>query len=68
MTKAPCYNGGKGCPRRETGCHGKCAEWMEWIKIHAEEKAAIDAERMNRNHLNGMVVEAVTRLRRRRRK
>lgn len=68
MTEAPCYNGGEGCPEREAGCHGKCPRWREWVKIHAAEKAAIDAERMNRNHLNGMVVDAVTRLRRRRRK
>lgn len=38
MTKPPCYNDGKDCPRRYVGCRAECTAWHEWLVIHAEEK------------------------------
>ena len=37
MTNPPCGRGGIDCERRHVGCREECAEWKEWLNIHAVE-------------------------------
>ena len=56
MTPSPC----KGCQRRFVGCHSECESYLEWQKIHAQEKArqwlyyagANDAAAITKDRLN----------------
>ena len=47
MTPNPCYKDNRDCPRRCVGCKTTCAEWQEWLEIHAQEKADIEQKRNN---------------------
>ena len=47
MTHNPCYKDNRDCPRRCVGCKTTCAEWQEWLEIHAQEKADIEQKRNN---------------------
>ena len=38
LTKPPCFNNGKDCPRRYIGCRASCDDWHKWLAVHAEEK------------------------------
>ena len=40
FTKPPCYNPEThaDCPRRYIGCHAECAEYHDWLIVHAFEK------------------------------
>ena len=44
-TKSPCY----GCENRTAECHGSCADYKKYEEIHAQERAAINAERHKEN-------------------
>jgi hypothetical protein len=43
MTPCPCKN----CvaPKRHSGCHGHCKEYIEWNEIHKQELELIQAKR-----------------------
>ena len=40
-TKSPCLN----CPDRQLGCHSRCEKYIEFQKVHLEEKAMDFEER-----------------------
>lgn len=55
MTKPPCYNGGKDCPRRVVGCRAVCEEWQAWLVIHAREAAAVREKRRVETDADGFM-------------
>lgn len=59
MTKSNCKN----CSKRFSGCHSKCEDYLEYLRVHEEELAAINAIKNTFNNLTGHRIESRTRAR-----